>query len=422
MSIMSNLRNALINNYLRAVRMLYGVKKDKVLFTSFFGKSYSDNPRAVSEALHELAPEAEIVWLLNKGDQSHENTPEYIRCVDANNPFQVYKEWATSAVCVNNFSFLPIPKSKKQKFVQTWHGDKGFKKILHDSPMVSSDFSVSEQMDGFCDLMIAGSALGERVCQSAFRYKGRILMEGTPRNDRLVQNDPDLRRTLKQTLNIAEDTRLLLYAPTLRRKASQNKQKQQIQELDISVTLDLLEKRDNCKWICLLRAHPSMVGLCGVGVDSRMMDVSGYEDMADLLLISDMLITDYSSCAGDFALLRRALVLYQPDRQEYVENDRTFYFDIDESPYIVAQNQQELESPFSNTGNSFKTDVFEVEAYCWDTPDHWWNFKYKNFEAAWYKHLSRGFEYRMVDGSEITLEFLENMISECFEAIQKYYR
>ena len=86
------------------------------------------------------------------------------------------------------------------------------------------------------------------------------------------------------------------------------------------------------------------------------------------------------------------------------------------------KNQQELESPFSNTGNSFKTDVFEVEAYCWDTPDHWWNFKYKNFEAAWYKHLSRGFEYRMVDGSEITLEFLENMVSECFKAIQKYYR
>ena len=54
--------------------------------------------------------------------------------------------------------------------------------------------------------------------------------------------------------------------------------------------------------------------------------------MADLLLIADMLITDYSSCAGDYALLKRPMVLYQADRQEYLERDRTFYFDIDESP------------------------------------------------------------------------------------------
>lgn len=86
------------------------------------------------------------------------------------------------------------------------------------------------------------------------------------------------------------------------------------------------------------------------------------------------------------------------------------------------KNQQELNSPFDNTGNTFKTDVFEVEAYNWGDPEHWWNFKYKNFEAAWYKHLSRGFEYKMVDDEPLTLEFLEEMIEECCKAIEKHYK
>ena len=70
--------------------------------------------------------------------------------------------------------------------------------------------------------------------------------------------------------------------------------------------------------------------------------------MSELLLISDILITDYSTCAGDFALLNRPVILYQSDREEYIEKDRTFYFDIDKSPFIVAMNQSELISFIKN--------------------------------------------------------------------------
>ncbi|KAA6326554.1 CDP-glycerol:poly(glycerophosphate) glycerophosphotransferase [termite gut metagenome] len=84
------------------------------------------------------------------------------------------------------------------------------------------------------------------------------------------------------------------------------------------------------------------------------MDVSSYEDMSDLLLISDMLITDYSSSAGDFALLNKPIILYQEDREAYVKEDRTFYFDIDKSPYWVVKNQEEL---FSKNNNFTDEDV-----------------------------------------------------------------
>jgi CDP-glycerol glycerophosphotransferase len=65
--------------------------------------------------------------------------------------------------------------------------------------------------------------------------------------------------------------------------------------------------------------------------------------MADLLLVSDALITDFSSSAGDYALLNRPLILFQSDYDEYVEKDRGFYFDMNDSPYFIAKNQEELE-------------------------------------------------------------------------------
>lgn len=61
------------------------------------------------------------------------------------------------------------------------------------------------------------------------------------------------------------------------------------------------------------------------------------------MLISDMLITDYSSCDGDFTLLRSPAILYHADGREYLERSRSFYFDIRESPFRVARSQEELE-------------------------------------------------------------------------------
>lgn len=343
---MSLLKQTLLNTYVRTVRLLSGVDEKKVLFASFSGKSYSDNPKAVSEALHEMAPDAKIVWLTNDPENKKGCFPDYVRLVDVGDQFAMYKEMATAAAHLTNFNLVTVPKSKKQMFIQTWHGDRGFKKILHDSTFFS-DKVLAEEIDGYCDLAVAGSKFGEDVLRTAFWYKGRILLEGTPRNDALVEADPLKRAAIRQQLKLAEDVKVLLYAPTLRRQANKSKEKQQVRDLDISATLTVLEKRDGCKWMCLLRAHPAMVGLCGVGEDSRILDVSGYEDMADLLLSADMLITDYSSCAGDFVLLNRPLVLFHADRQEYLEKDRTFYFDMEQSPFMVAEDQDQLETIIS---------------------------------------------------------------------------
>ena len=326
-----------------ALARIFTTQNNFVLFQSFDGTSYSDNPRFISEKLHELYPDVKIVWGFKNPEAKKGIVPGYVRTIKMDESFEYYKELASCKVWVNNFSFKYIPKRKGQFFIQTWHGDRAFKKILNDSGRREKCNMVSESINGYCDLAICGSVYGERQYRSAFGYEGEVLMEGTPRDDCLVEPNELKIREIKARLGVAIDTKLLLYAPTFRQANSLGKTEQETSSINISKVLDVLEKKFGGAWRGMLRAHPAVLGLIGNHSDPRIFDVTKYEDMADLLLVSDVLVTDYSSCAGDFALLERLLLLYQPDRGEYESEDRALYFKMEDSPYYIAENQQELE-------------------------------------------------------------------------------
>ena len=93
-----------------------------------------------------------------------------------------------------------------------------------------------------------------------------------------------------------------------------------------------------------MRAHYLSGGLAARDLGRRGLDVSGYGEMAELLLVADLLITDYSSCAGDFALTGRPILLYQNDIEQYSRNDREMYFAMEDSPYLAAHNPDEMEA------------------------------------------------------------------------------
>lgn len=346
-------------SYMFLINKIIGINTNKIVFISFGGKSYSDNPKAVSEKLHAMYPNFEIVWLFNNPEERKKIVPDYVRCVNASSN-KGLKELATSKVWVDNFTKpLWIYKSKQQYYIQTWHGDRAFKKILYDAwpngkrpePIIESEI---------CDLAISGSDYGNMQYKSAFKYNGEILQVGYPRNDKLVNNNKNSIKLTKQLLGIKEDIKILLYAPTLRRVSSNNKTNQYIGEIDLIEVINSLEEKTNQKWVCLFRAHSAVKGLSGIPDTNKFINASKYEDMSDLLLISDMLITDYSSCAGDYALMEKPIILFQNDREEYIKKDRAFYFDIDESPYIVSMNQSELNKIIKNM------DTYDFPQNCRD--------------------------------------------------------
>ncbi len=333
------IRKAIKEAYIWYWSNISGVKKNRVVFMSFNGNSYSDNPKAISEALHEACPDIEIVWVFADPGKK-KIVPSYVKTVDMASTVAYNKALYTCRVFVTNFLMPKIKKQKNQFFIQTWHGDRAFKKVLLDA----THPHVNEQEDGYCDLAVAGSDYGERQYRSAFAYRGRVLKIGTPRDDRYIAPNAEEIKTLREKIGVPMGKKILLYAPTLRDRATHEGKKQQAQDVDIYRALDALNKKYNEEWVCLVRAHPNVIGLSGIELSDRVFDVSSHEDMSDLLLISDMLITDYSSCAGDFALLNRPIVLYQSDINDYLENTRQLYFDVRESPYYIAGNQDELEA------------------------------------------------------------------------------
>ncbi|MDC7230368.1 MAG: CDP-glycerol glycerophosphotransferase family protein [Sphaerochaetaceae bacterium] len=339
------------------IQRICGVKKKKVVFKSFSGKSYSDNPRAISEKLHDMAPSYEIVWLFNDPKSKEAIVPKYVKCVK-NNSISTFYELATAGIWVDNFNkSLWTYKSNKQIYIQTFHGDRGFKKVLYDAwPNGRRPCPVLEGK--ICDYAVVGSEYGESTFKTAMHYNGQFIKTGSPRCDKLLRNDPIEIDSIKSRLNISSEKHILLYAPTFRQKTSVSKELQEIQGINISSTLEKLNEISGKEWVMLVRAHAASSGLKGFQDNPSVYDVTGYEDMADLLLISDILITDYSTSIGDYALMKRPCFLFQDDYEDYVKYDRTFYFDIHSSPYLIAKNQVELEALLSDL------PYYDYEDYC----------------------------------------------------------
>lgn len=319
------------------ISALFPINNKKIVFTSFMGRSYSCNPKAISEELYKQCPEFKIVWLFNKESKKH--VPNYVKSVKRKSIKAMY-ELYTAKFWVDNFQKPKWTyKRKDQIYIQTWHGDRSFKKILYDSPNNTDKKAYIENK--ICDVMVTGSTFGKKMLSSAFNYTGEFLEVGCPRNDILIQNDSMLRKKIKENLNISQNTNVLLFAPTYRRYLLNGEQT--ISNINLPMIIDKLEKISNRKWICLTRSHSNTNKLVfKEGTSEKMIDVSDYDDMAELLLIADMLITDYSSSAMDFVLRKKPIILFQPDREEYMKKDRTFYIPIEDTPFLVAKSQDEL--------------------------------------------------------------------------------
>ncbi len=305
-----------------------GRRERAVLFSSYVGREYSDNPRRISEALHALSPETRILWQF-AGGVKPEGAPDYIEVVPARS---LRSLWAYSTVeaFVDNFNrphyMLKFPD---QTYVQTWHGDRGFKRIMKDMG-TGEPFPDGDQMD----LAVSGSRFGSGVYRSAFGYRGEILEAGCPRNDVLLENPPEVAERVRKALGLDARQKVLLYAPTFR---DATEGRPQAAEFSLRQVRDALERLTDEKWVCLTRGHEKNRG---VEADEGI-DVSAWPEVSELLLFCDMLITDYSSIGGDFMLLGRPVIYFQPDRGDY-DKERGLYFDPDASPLRVAHSHEEL--------------------------------------------------------------------------------
>jgi CDP-glycerol glycerophosphotransferase len=190
------------------------------------------------------------------------------------------------------------------------------------------------------DYLVSPSRRYTEIFRGAFGYEGAVLEIGNPRNDILVNDDGSRRRFVRDALGLRPEDRVILYAPTWREDAGDGtgafRQPTTVDwaALDSGLPDDV---------VILSRMHANVRSGAGSGGTSRERDVSGYGDVADLLLAADGLITDYSSIVHDFAVTGKPVYLHAPDVDQYRESVRELYVDFEAwAPGPISRTTDEL--------------------------------------------------------------------------------
>ena len=159
-------------------------------------------------------------------------------------------------------------------------------------------------------------------------YDGHMLEYGYPRNDILHSPDRDtIAAGIRKKLGIPADKKTILYAPTWRDDefyaAGQYK-------FTLKLELPKLREALGDEYVILLRTHYYIADKLDVtGMEGFAYNLSKYDDIAEIYLISDICITDYSSVFFDYANLRRPILYYTYDIDKYRDMLRGFYFDME---------------------------------------------------------------------------------------------
>lgn len=324
---------------------IFPINDEKIVFSNFNGKGYADNPKYIAEELFRQNKHADYVWLI-KNTEDSSSIPSYMRIVDVDSIKAIY-EYATARIWINNFGIpLYIHKRRKQIYIDTWHGS-ALKKIGADAiegSLPSLTTLSLKKRARETDLLLTNSRLQDEIYRRAFLYEKEYLKVGTPRNDILASNDLSRKEKiwakLESTYNIKRNQNILLYAPTFRKDLNLT-----YYTLDLTKCLLALTKCFGGEWIVFLRLHPIISHKSHEIINSSttsIYDVSAYADMQELLCISDVLITDYSSSMFDFCLTKKPCFLYVPDLDAYDKNDRGFYTDPRTLPFSLCLDMDDL--------------------------------------------------------------------------------
>lgn len=313
---------------------IFPLKKKTVLFMSFDGKQFSDSPKAVYEELLNARNDYELIWGFISPQSISESL--HLKYVKKKTFKYLYTFCTSKYIIVNDFFETYLPVRKSQVLINTWHGGGWFKKVgFTDNKTTGYDrFFFEYQCRKHTYFVASSEYFVDTVLHPSFNYQGKILRTGMPRNAIFFQNNGELTKKIRRQFGADDDTILVLYAPTYR-----NYPIDPSQELDLRYLEKCLAERFNKKVVILFRAH-HLIDKFPIDFSS-IVNVTAYPDMQQLLLGCDILVSDYSSCMWDAAIQDKIVIVYAPDAQKYIDN-RGFFLDITEWPFLLAYNNKEL--------------------------------------------------------------------------------
>ena len=343
---------------------IFPIKKNKVVMWTFEGSGgYGCSPRYIAEEILKRNKQGitnlEIVWLVN--DLSKE-FPAEIKKVKSSLWTRAYHLSTARFWVSNTRTFYGTVKRSGTTYFQTWHGTLALKPIgkYRGENFSKMAYLVSEADSKLMDYATAGSEWCKKMWRDGLVYDGDILLTGTARCDVLFNSVNEKHLQLRQEYNIPTEAKILLYAPTFRggSQSTVRSVNTKAVSIDFKRLIAALEKRFGGQWYVFLRLHPQLAAQMDkmpVGEDSdRLIDVSKRPDMNEIMASTDAMITDYSSCIFEGFLTGQFGFIYADDIDEYIADRGILMFKLDEIPFSVAKNNDELIENILN---------FDEEAY-----------------------------------------------------------
>ncbi len=238
---------------------------------------------------------------------------------------------ATSRLFVVDDYFFPmdaITPRPGTTFVQVWHACGAFKKFGYS--VADKGFGADETrlaampIHRNYDLCLVSAARFAPAYAEAFRqplerFSARL---GIPRTDLFFAAGRAnlIAEGVRRRYAIPAGKRVILYAPTFRGEHTTHARNPE--DLDLAA----LARELGTDHVLLLRSHPFVTEPAAptAAAGGFVIDVSGHDEINELMLASDVLVTDYSSAMFEFALLGRPILFFAPDHAAY-EAERGFY-------------------------------------------------------------------------------------------------
>ena len=356
--------------------------KNKIVFNNFNGRGFGENPQYIAQEIIRQGLKYDLVWLVS---DMNSTMPCEIRKVKIDTIRAAY-ELATARVIINNVkNYLPYKKKKEQYYIQTWHGELPFKLIEGECAdrLEKKYLKESKEDSKKIDLLLSGCALDTSIYKNSFWYNGEILEKGLPKYDMLFETSKERIEGIRKFLNIKDHHKVALYAPTFRDDGCF-----EAYYLDINALLKCLVDKTGSKWVIIIRMHPNASSFSNsYNYSDTIINGSLVSDPQELVLISDLLVTDYSSFMIDFMISSKPIVIYANDLETYEKQRglRPFYYQL---PFVKAKNNKDLVDNIKNLDIDF----------------------YKSKEAEFVKECVRSFDNG--HASECVVERIKKIMSK----------
>lgn len=350
------------------------VNDNYVFVESFHGKNFSGDPKYIALALKEKFRDVRIFvsstnQLVDMEIYDYGLTPVRTGSLKYVEIFQKSK-----LVIVNGNTLDKVGKNENQTILQTWHGFPLKKMVADLEDLVERN----EQLEAFLprmkkwDYLLSSSDKNTEYISSAFKLTEndhlKVLELGAPKNTYLINNKDDMGELekihFKYFYKSLGSTKYILYCPTWRKD-----ERESVSQIDLKKFIELLPQ--NYELIVKLHPNESRLRKMYASIDRRVhCFYNELVDIQELYLLSEVLITDYSSAMFDFAHLNRKIVVFQEDIDQYAAKIG-WYFDLEQITGLVGKNlsEEELAEECMLPFDDFYNEIIVDELMTLDTKD-----------------------------------------------------